>query len=86
MTIKIHKFLSNAGFVKCQHPHHHERGYTLKHHKHQGIIQLFFNSFELLYEADKVLIAQSIKAVKSLPYQSKGCFLSVELNQESQKC
>jgi hypothetical protein len=82
MPIKIHKFLNNAGFVKCPHPHYHERGYTLKHHKHQGMIQIFFNSFELLDEADKVLIAQSIKAVRSLPEQSKGCFLSVELNQE----
>jgi len=84
MTRKIHPFLRKACFVKCRNPCHHERGYTLKHHKSEALIQVFFNSFELLDEADGVLNARGIKAVKSLPHPSKGCFLSVELNQELQ--
>lgn len=80
MTRNIHKFLKKADFVRCPHPHHHQRGYTLKHHKNAAIIQVFFNSFELLDEADQVLRTQGIKAVKSLPYQSQGCFLRIELN------
>lgn len=79
----IHKILKNADFVKSRHPHHHERGYTLKHHKLEGIIQVYLNSFEMLDEADKVLTAQSMKVVKSLPHPPQGCFLSIELNQES---
>ena len=84
MTKKIHHCLRKAGFVRCKLAHHQERGYALKHHKNASIIQVFFNSFELLDEADGVLNARGIKAVKSLPHPSKGCFLSVELNQEPQ--
>ena len=86
MTRNIHQFLRKACFVKCRNPCHHERGYTLKHHKNEALIQVFFNSFELLDEADRVLNARGIKALKSLPQQSKGCFLSIELNQESPQC
>jgi hypothetical protein len=82
MIRKIHNFLRKASFVKCRNPRHHERGYTLKHHKNTACIQVFFNSFELLDEADRVLRTRGIKAVKSLPHQSQGCFLSIELNQE----
>jgi hypothetical protein len=82
MTRKIYNFLRKACFVKCRNPCHHERGYTLKHHKNTARIQVYFNSFELLDEADQVLQAQGIKVVKSLPHQSQGCFLSIELNQE----
>jgi hypothetical protein len=82
MTRNIHKFLKKADFVRCPHPHHHPRGYTLKHHKNAVLIQVYFNSFELLDEADKVLTAEGIKVVKTLPHQSKGCFLIVGLNQE----
>jgi hypothetical protein len=86
MTRKIHQFLRKAGFVRCRNPHHHERGYSLKHHKLEGIIQVWFNSFELLDEADQVLRSQGMKGVKSLPHKSKGCFLSIELNQDSPQC
>jgi hypothetical protein len=85
MTRNIHKFLRTACFVKCRNPAHHERGYTLKHHKNEALIQVFFNSFELLDEADQVLRTQGIKVVKSLHHQTQGCFLSIELNQEAQK-
>lgn len=54
MTRNINHCLRKAGFVKCRNPHHHERGYTLKHHKNAARIQVYFNSFELLDEADKV--------------------------------
>lgn len=80
MTRKIHNLLRKACFVKCRNPCHHERGYSLKHHKNEALIQVYFNSFELLDEADQVLRTQGIKVVKSLPHQSKGCFISVELN------
>jgi hypothetical protein len=85
MTANIHQYLRRACFVKCRNPARHERGYALKHHKNDALIQVFFNSFELLDEADRVLRTQGIKVIKSLPHQSKGCFLSVELNQEPQK-
>jgi hypothetical protein len=86
MTRNIHQFVRTACFVKCRNPSHHERGYTLKHHKSEALIQVFLNSFELLDEADQVLRTQGMNGVKSLPHQSKGCFLSIELNQESQQC
>ena len=85
MTRKIHQFLRKAGFVRCRNPWHHQRGYSLKHHKNEALIQVFFNSFELLDEADQVLRTQGMNGVKSLPHQFKGCFLSIELNQESQQ-
>lgn len=84
MTRKIHNLLRKAGLVKCRNPAHHERGYTLKHHKNVALIQVYFNSFEVLDEADQVLSNQGIKAVKTLPHKSQGCFLSIELNQEPQ--
>lgn len=84
MTGQIHNCLRKAGFVKCRNPCHNERGYTLKHHKSAALIQVYFESFELLDEADRVLSNQGIKAVKTLPNQAKGCFLSIQLNPESQ--
>lgn len=78
MTRKIHNFLRKARFVKCRNPYHHERGYTLKHHKNAALIQVYFDSFELLDEADRVLQNQGIKGVKSLPHKSQGCFLSIQ--------
>ncbi|MEG4242962.1 hypothetical protein [Microcoleus sp. AT9b-C3] len=86
MTRKIHNLLRKAGFVKCRNPCHHERGYTLKHHKNAALIQVYFNSFELLDEADQVLRTQGMNGVKSLPHKAEGCFLSIELNQESPQC
>ena len=80
MIRNIHQWLRKACFMRCRNPSHHQRGYSLKHHKNAAIIQVFFNSFELLDEADQVLRTQGIKAVKSLPYQSQGCFLRIELN------
>ena len=80
MTIKVHNLFRKACFVRCRNPCHHERGYSLKHHKNEAFLQVFFNSFELLDEVDRVLRTQGIKVVKSLPHQSKGCFLSIELN------
>jgi hypothetical protein len=85
MTKNIHQCLITACFARCPNPSHHERGYTLKHHKNEALIQVYFDSFEFLDEADQVLRTQGIKVVKSLPHKSKGCFLSVELNQEPQK-
>ena len=85
MIRNIHQCLKKACFVRCRNPCHHERGYTLKHHKNVALIQVYFNSFELLDEADRVLHTQGIRVVKSLPHQSQGCFLSIELNQESQQ-
>jgi hypothetical protein len=85
MTRNIHQFLRTACFVRCRNPAHHERGYTLKHHKNEALIQVFFNSFELLNEAEQILSTQGIKAVKSVPHQSKGCFRAVELNQDPQQ-
>ncbi|MEG4007746.1 hypothetical protein QUA41_17815 [Microcoleus sp. Pol11C1] len=82
MTRKIHNLLRKARFVKCRNPCHHERGYTLKHHKNAALIQVYFDSFELLDEADRVLQSQGIKGVKSLPDKAEGCFLSILLNQE----
>lgn len=86
MTRKIHNLLRKACFVKCRNPCHHERGYTLKHHKNAALIQVYFDSFELLDEAEKVLQSQGIKVEKSLPDQSQGCFLSIQLNQEPSPC
>lgn len=86
MTRNIHQVLKTARFVRCRNPAHHERGYSLKHHKNAALIQVYFNSFELLDEAAQVLQAQAIKAIKSLPHHSRGCFLSIELNQEPQQC
>jgi hypothetical protein len=86
MTRKIHNLLRKACFVKCRNPCHHERGYTLKHHKNAAVIQVYFDSFELLDEGEQLLQTQGIKVVKSLPHKSQGCFLSIELNQESLSC
>jgi len=86
MTRKIHNLLRKACFVKCRNPCHHERGYTLKHHKNAALIQVYFDSFELLDEAEKVLQFQGIKVEKSLPHKSQGCFLSIQLNQEPSSC
>jgi hypothetical protein len=86
MTRKIHNLLRKACFVKCRNPCHHERGYTLKHHKNAALIQVYLDSFELLDGAEKVLQSQGIKVEKSLPHKSQGSCLSIELNQESQQC
>jgi hypothetical protein len=46
-------------------------------------IQVFFNSFELLNEAEQIFTEAGIKvAMKTLSHQSQGCFLIIELNQE----
>ncbi|MEG4801339.1 hypothetical protein QUB63_17805 [Microcoleus sp. ARI1-B5] len=78
MTRNIHTFLRTACFVRCRHPSHHERGYTLKHHKLEGILQVWFNSFELLDEAEKVLRTEGLELKITLAYQSNGCFLSLD--------
>ncbi|MEG3920735.1 hypothetical protein QUA07_16595 [Microcoleus sp. T3_A4] len=85
MTRKIHNLLRKACFVKCRNPCHHERGYTLKHHKNAALIQVYFNSFELLDEADQVLKTQGMNGVKALSHKAEGCFLSIELNPEPQQ-
>ncbi|MEG4912260.1 hypothetical protein [Microcoleus sp. B7-D4] len=85
MTKKIHNLLRKACFVKCRNPCHHERGYALKHHKNEARIVIFFNSFALLDEADQVLRTQGMNGIKALPHKAEGCFLSIELNQESQQ-
>jgi len=86
MTRKIHNLLRKACFVKCRNPCHHERGYTLKHHKNAALIQVYFDSFELLNEADQFLQNQGIKGIKSCPQKAQGCFISIQLNQESSPC
>ncbi|MEG4119203.1 MULTISPECIES: hypothetical protein [unclassified Microcoleus] len=78
MTRNIHTFLRTACFVRCRHHSHHERGYTLKHHKLEGIIQVWFNSFELLDEAEKVLRTEGLELKITLADQSNGCFLSLD--------
>ena len=84
MTRKIHNLLRKSGFVKCRNPCHHERGYTLKHHKNAALIQVYFNSFALLDEAEKVIVkTQGMNGIKALPHKAEGCFLSIDLNQES---
>lgn len=86
MTNKIHKTLKVAGFVRCRKPHHSERGYALKYHKMTQIIQVFFNSFELLNEAEQIFTIEGFKvAMKTLSHQSQGCFLIIELNQEQEQ-
>ena len=54
MIRNIHQWLRKACFVRYRNPSHHQRGYSLKHHKYKALIQVFFNSFELLNEVDKV--------------------------------
>lgn len=84
MTKKIHNCLRQAGFVRCKLAHHHERGYALKHHKNEARIVIFFNSFALLDEAEEIIVrTQGMNGVKALPHKAEGCFLSIELNQES---
>jgi len=86
MTNNIHKILKVAGFVKCRRPHHEERGYALKCHRMTHRIQVFFNSFELLNEAEQIFTKEGFKvAMKTLSHQSQGCFLIIELNQEQQQ-
>ena len=86
MINNIHKIFKVAGFVRCRKPHHEERGYALKYHKMTQMIQVFFNSFELLNDAEQILITEGFKVVlKTLSHQSKGCFLIIELNQEQEQ-
>ena len=69
--------------MRCKLAHHHDRGYALKHHKNEAIIVIFFNSFALLDEAEKIIVrTQGMNGVKALPHNAEGCFLSIELNPE----
>lgn len=78
ITRRINQALESRGFVRVVRPHHHDRGYTLKHHKQPNyhVINIFFNSSLLMEEAQKIL---KEKGIESSSHHFIGVFLQIEV-------
>lgn len=77
-TQHIHQQLKSFGFIKCSNPAHNSRGYVLKHQRAIARIDIYFNSFELLEEATKILESQGVKVKQCRRDIEDGCWLSIE--------